>query len=390
MVDEHSTSRGEAGDGTTETRAYMSNGTGSTRRRAVLRTTGVGLLGAVAGCVGEIGVTGGGTNQAPNVDSFENEAGVPVGADTEAVRELAKAEETMTVYTTTDREAFTAWTDELTSTYPYLDVEMVTGGSGELLSRWDSEYRSGQVEADLFEASSTTKYVWESGQHMTLSGEYLPAFAEIPSRFKGANGDWIATVQFLGSVFYNTERVSVDAVTAWEDVVSDDRWSEGDLGWDPTPNMFMMTWFLDRYGPGFFEDLRGQSPHWVDSHTDLVRQCGAGAFPVAFSYTHKMGRFGEDLPVDYFPLDPHVGTFKTAVINNRAKHPNTALLFLDWLCSREGQEVVGRGQYIPWHPEATYSGHPGVYPSEEYTVEYVPPDADLERTREVWNSVVDV
>jgi iron(III) transport system substrate-binding protein len=325
-----------------------------------------------------------------DVDSFENEAGVPVGATVEAVRELAKAEGTMTAYTTTDREAFTAWTEELTATYPYLDVEMVTGGSGELLSRWDSEYRSGQVAADLFEASSTTKHVWESDQHMTLSGEYLPAFAETPDRFKGANGDWIATVQFLGSVFYNTEEVSSDAVTAWEDVVSDDRWGDGALGWDPTPNMFMMTWFLDRYGSGFFEELRGQSPHWVDSHTDLVRQCGAGAFPIAFSYTHKMGRFGEDLPVEYFPLDPHVGTLKTAVINDRAKHPNTALLFLDWLCSREGQEVVGRGQYIPWHPEAAYSGYPDVYPSEEYTVEYVPPDADLERTREVWNRVVDV
>ncbi|MDX1748580.1 MAG: substrate-binding domain-containing protein, partial [Halobacteriales archaeon] len=216
------------------------------------------------------------------------------------------------------------------------------------------------------------------------------AFAEAPSRFRSADGDWIATVQYLGSVFYNTDRVSPDAVSSWEDVVSEDRWADGNLGWDPTPNMFMMTWFLDRYGPEFFEGLRAQSPHWVDSHTDLVRQCGAGAFPIAFSYTHKMGRFGEDLPVDYFPLSPHVGTLKTAVVNDRAKNPNTALLFLDWLCSREGQDVVGRGQYIPWHPEATYSGYPDVYPSEEYEVEYVPPDADLERTREVWNEVVGV
>lgn len=389
MVDELRPSRRRSRDDVGDDGSRRSTPT-SERRRRVLRASGVALTGTIAGCAGRLGGGSDPTGSTADVESFENEAGVPVGSTPEAVRELAAAEDTMTIYTTTDREAFTAWTEELTSTYPYLDVEMVTGGSGELLSRWDSEYRSGQVVADLFEASSTTKHVWESGQHMTLSGEYLPAFAEIPSRFKGADGDWIATVQFLGSVFYNTDEVSPDAVTAWEDVVSDDRWSEGDLGWDPTPNMFMMTWFLDRYGPGFFEDLRGQSPHWVDSHTDLVRQCGAGAFPVAFSYTHKMGRFGEDLPVDYFPLDPHVGTFKTAVINNRAKHPNTALLFLDWLCSREGQEVVGRGQYIPWHPEATYSGHPGVYPSEEYTVEYVPPDADLERTREVWNSVVDV
>lgn len=52
--------------------------------------------------------------------------------------------------------------------------------------------------------------------------------------------------------------------------------------------------------------------------------------------------------------------------------------------------MIGRGQYIPWHQDATYAGHPGVYPSEEYTVEYVPPDVDLEETRAVWNERVGV
>lgn len=380
------------------------------RRRILKRGGALTIASLVAGCTGGndgsdgnsgdgsdgnsgSGNSGGGGETGKNttgsgMETFKNEAGKEVGATFDAVKELAKEEEGVTLYATIDKGPMKVLMDEFHKKYPDVGVTHITGGSEDLRSRWDSEYRSGNVNAGI-SISNRNAAIISSGQNMKLSGDFMPSYEALPDKFKGSDGNWIGVRMRLGNIFYNTDEVSEDDVNTWMDIATNDRWSGQKIGWDPTPNMDLMWWLLDTQGREFFENLRDQRPRFVDSHSDLARFTGAGEFPVAFTYTHKMGEYGEELPVDYFKFDPTPGVVDPLVINNKAPSPNSAILFTNWLTSAAGQKKLGTTQYIPAHPEAEYKGYPNLYPSDAYEVDtFISKPENREKASKMWQEVM--
>ncbi|MDX1745242.1 MAG: hypothetical protein R3324_04835, partial [Halobacteriales archaeon] len=93
--------------------------------------------------------------------------------------------------------------------------------------------------------------------------------------------------------------------------------------------------------------------------------------------------------VDYFELDPHPAAVNPIVINNKSPVPNSAIVFVNWLTSLEGQTVFGQGDYIPVHPDAPFEGAPGVYPNPNYEVETIVPTTErIETISSVWQDVM--
>jgi len=362
----------------------------STNRRRFLKTTGALSAVGVAGCMGGgSGGSGQGDLDTSGIETFENEAGNVVGSTFEGVKDLASQENgEVTVYATIDREPFAKWVEGFKEKYPDVSVNHITGGAGDLISRWDSEYKSGNVQADIFISNQTTTAVG-NGQTQKLDPEYMPSIAEIDDKYKHDENQWIGLRMKLGSMFYNTDEVSESDASSWTDLVTSDRWSDQKIGWDPTPNLALMGWFFETQGEEFFQNLKSQRPRFVDSHTDLARLVGAGEFPVSFTYTHKMGRFGNQLPIDYFKFDPMPGVISPAAINNKANLPNSALAFLNWLTSVDGQQTLGETQYIPIREDAEYNGYPGVYPSDEYEVDTITPNYERrQQIEERWQEVM--
>ncbi|MFB6097332.1 MAG: ABC transporter substrate-binding protein [Haloferacaceae archaeon] len=376
----------------------------SSNRRTFLKGTGaLAIASAAAGCSGGGSSSGGsggeggsggsggsdgGASTSQKPPSFENKAGNKVGETFEAVKELAKEEDAATAYATIDRGPFQKWMEGFKNAYDGVDIQHVVGGSEKLISRWETEYNTDNVKGDFFISTSNVKRIWQKDQAMTLKADYMPSFGEAPEKFKSPKGHWIATRQVLGNTFYNKNKVDPSKYDTWMDVVTDESLAGGDYAHDPTPNMFLMSWMMDTQGEEYFEAMRDLEPRWVDSHTDLARLCGAGEFPIAFTYTHKMGRFGSKMPIDYLKFDPTPSVISPGVINNKAPAPNTALLFMNWLTSKEGQMLLGKTQYIPWHPDAKYTAYEGVYPSDEYEVDTISPEVDIDKTNEKWKEIM--
>ncbi|MDX1746873.1 MAG: twin-arginine translocation signal domain-containing protein, partial [Halobacteriales archaeon] len=259
----------------------------STNRRRFLKTTAA-LAGAglAAGCTGGGGGTPtprvetrivreeGGTvvktvkvtaEPTPGLETFTNQEGRKVGANIDAVKALAEQEGSMTVYATIDREPFQKWIEATLDAYPDvpLNISHITGSGEPLWARWNSEYQSGNVSASIFISGSNVKNTWTADppHTMQLNADLMPSFGEIDDKFKDTNNNyWIAIRQILGHVHYNTNMVSQSDASSWTDIVTDSRWSGQNIGWDPTPNMFLMSWLLDTQGREFFENLRDQNP----------------------------------------------------------------------------------------------------------------------------------
>jgi ABC-type Fe3+ transport system substrate-binding protein len=385
----------------------------NSRRRRFLQSTGIVATAALAGCSGgggggggsDDGGSGGGsggggsdgggsdgggsgtTTSQTGPATFTNEAGNEVGEDWETVQDLAQDEGTVNLYATLDRDVISRMNTTFNETYPEISIEHITGTSTDLASRFNSEYQADQAVADMFTEGGRAAQFWNNGWAMELSADYMPSFGEVPDTVKDtSNNYWIGFRLVLGNIHYNTDMVDEGAVQSWMDPVTDDRWSGGKLGWDPTPDQLLMWNLLDINGEEFFQELANQEPRWVDSHTDLARLCGAGEFPICFTYTHKMGAFADELPLNYFPLDPTPANIGPMFISNKAPNPNAALVYLNWLTSVEGQNALGEGEYIPMNPEAEYKGYPSVYPNDNYTVKTAVPTLDrVESAQEIFN-----
>lgn len=76
-------------------------------------------------------------------------------------------------------------------------------------------------------------------------------------------------------------------------------------------------------------------------------------------------------PVDWRPLEPVVTTVAYSGLTLKAPHPHAALLFLDWLHSREGQQMIQKGGL--WSPRedigSTTQKFKKSYIDEKYGIE---------------------
>jgi iron(III) transport system substrate-binding protein len=84
-------------------------------------------------------------------------------------------------------------------------------------------------------------------------------------------------------------------------------------------------------------------------HTLLAGLVASGEIPLALTtYSHgteKMKKKGA--PVDWFAIAPAIGRANGIGIVRNPPHPNAAALFVDFLLSPEGQQILQQGGYVP-------------------------------------------
>jgi iron(III) transport system substrate-binding protein len=86
---------------------------------------------------------------------------------------------------------------------------------------------------------------------------------------------------------------------------------------------------------------------------EVLDQVIAGEYPVALQIFnhHAVISAKKGAPVDWIKMEPATGTLSVASIHKNAPHPNAAKLLVDFIISREGQEVFRQADYLPSHPE---------------------------------------
>ena len=77
----------------------------------------------------------------------------------------------------------------------------------------------------------------------------------------------------------------------------------------------------------------------------LVDRVIAGEYPIAIQIFahHPLISAGKGAPVTAQLLPPVASASGTLVIPKGSRHPHAALLLMDFLLSKEGQQILGRG-----------------------------------------------
>jgi iron(III) transport system substrate-binding protein len=88
------------------------------------------------------------------------------------------------------------------------------------------------------------------------------------------------------------------------------------------------------------------------SAREVLDQVIAGEYSLALQIFnhHAVISAKKGAPVDWIPMQPATVTLSTLSVLKDAPHLNAAKLLMDFIISREGQQVFARSDYLPAHP----------------------------------------
>ena len=234
--------------------------------------------------------------------------------------------------------------------YLAIKVELVRMGAPSILQRILTEQRGGKTFADVVLGFGFVHY--ELAQQKLLAQYDSPERKNYVAQFKDTEGFWTNVMSIVHTIAYNPKLVPTSELpTRYADLLLA-KW-HGKLGLNSNNLMFlagMIGHFGRDAGMDFLQKLAAQAPQVRSGGTLLATLVAAGEFPLGFSINENNV---ENLklkgaPLDWLkPADPFYGELVPIGIMAGAAHPNAARLFIDYVLSKEGQELFRNLGKIP-------------------------------------------
>lgn len=242
--------------------------------------------------------------------------------------------------------------------YPKVKVNYWRGDANEIPRRIMAEVQARNVVADVVEGTSTGVTLAKAG---ALQPFLSPRIDEYEPIHRDPNHLWAVTRLSYYCASINTNMVSsADAPKTYEDLL-DSKW-KGKLSWrvgvDNGPPLFItnlrLAWGEDR-AKAYLAKLAGQAMvnFAAGSARTLVDRVVAGEYPIALNIFchHPLISAAKGAPVASQLMDPMVSTAGNVVIPKGIRHPFSAMLFIDYLLSEDGQKILAAAEYYPAHPK---------------------------------------
>src|SRR5262245_13566336 len=269
------------------------------------------------------------------------------GADREKILlEGAKKEGQVTFYTSNTWVAGPV-SQEFEKKYPFIKANVWRSDSKALLKRLTEELTAGRSIADVVETSP--EYISIMLREKMLQEHFSPELSayDDEAKIKGKIGVYAWTNREIYiSLGFNSNLVPpADAPKSIKDYL-DPKWKGKMSIAGTTTGVQWVGAIRDTMGREFLEKLSAQEIKVQNisgaALSGLVASGEVPLSPTIFNsniFTHKQ----KGAPVEWRPLDPVIAGVGTSGMVLNAPHPHAALLFLDYLHSKFGQEVAMKG-----------------------------------------------
>ena len=238
-----------------------------------------------------------------------------------------------------------------------IKVEYWRGDATKVIDRVLTEWRAGKPNFDVVIGARGPLAL---GKPENVFAKYSPpAAANFPAKFKDKDGQLTAMRITPVGVLYNTELVkSADVPNTFDDLL-DGKW-QGKISM-PDPSRHASTaqflWNMEQLkGDKWMDFVRGlakQKPHLVESYSSVPNAIVRGESAVGITYVQYAGQFKG--PISFAPIDKVFADPSDAALSAKAPNMNAGKLFIEYLCSAEGQKKVAEtGEFVL---------APGIYPN---------------------------
>jgi iron(III) transport system substrate-binding protein len=123
---------------------------------------------------------------------------------------------------------------------------------------------------------------------------------------------------------------------------------------------------------------------------EVLDQVIAGEYAIGLQIFnhHAVISAKKGAPVDWIKMEPATGTLAVISIHKNAPHPNAAKLLVDFITSREGQQVYRDADYLTADP-AVPARDPALKPEDgHFRVRFFAPEA-IEANMPRWKQIFD-
>lgn len=248
-----------------------------------------------------------------------------------------------------------------------VSLEYIGGRGGDNLARLRMERRAGAYTVDAVMAGITNMadYYQEGLLDPLLPALLLPEVLD-PSKWKKKKLWFVDPEEkyilrlynYLASglLYLNREQVKPGSFKSVQELL-DPKWKGKISSLDPTvsgPGQAEATRFYLQLGEEFVKRLYiEQKPVISRDKRQIVDWLARGSYPVSISaeteFVVELKKQG--FPVDMVSLPDAPGTLTAGngllALMNRAPHSNAARLFVNWIASKEGAEILGRARQKP-------------------------------------------
>jgi iron(III) transport system substrate-binding protein len=258
-----------------------------------------------------------------------------------AVIEKAKAEGALVLYTAWGLDTVQALQKAFAKKYPFIKVDVLRTGSERLLNITNSEQRQKLFRADVFSGSHLAMINHSRAGH--LQKYVSPEQRTFAKEYKDPDGYWTAFYMDTRVLAYNTKMAARDEVPKnYEDLLLP-KW-KGKMGMDNADYILYGTLqeMMGRErGSAFLKKLAQQDLVIRDGHPLLTQLLIGGEFPIYMDgFGSTIERFkAQGAPIDWVALEPVIVSLNPLAMAVNAPHPASAKLLIDFLLSREGQDV---------------------------------------------------
>ena len=236
--------------------------------------------------------------------------------------------------------------------YPFLKTDFFRAGSARLFNRIMNEARAGKVLFDLVAVRGLeTHQLVKAG---LLQPYVSPESAAYPAGFKDSKGYWVDYFDSYNVIGYNTQLVARDqAPKSWEDLL-DPKW-KGKIALDEE-NFSWYGAMTQKWGKEktqrYMRALAKQDIQLRNGQTLIAQLMAAGEFSVAMVLAHRIEKMKEQgAPVAWVTtLDPVTVSLHPIGIAAKAPHPHAAKLFVDFILSKDGQQLLLSIERTPARP----------------------------------------
>ncbi|HMF51391.1 MAG TPA: extracellular solute-binding protein [Candidatus Saccharimonadales bacterium] len=273
------------------------------------------------------------------------------GADREKILlDGAKRDGQLTLYDS--HTWYRTYVKEFEKKYPFIAVSEWRNDSKNLIRRAMEEFNSRRVIADVIETTSEGMGLMRRDglfqEYFTPEARFYPDTV----KSKGKSGlHYLGNRETYNSLGFNTTLISPnDAPKSIKDLL-DPKWKGKMSVAGTSTGVRWVGCIIEVMGREFFDKLADQEIKVQDmSGAALAGLVGSGEVPLSptiFDADVTVAK-QKGAPIEWRPLEPVVTTVGYSALSAKTPHPHAALLFLDYLHSKEGQQLIIKGGL--WSP----------------------------------------
>jgi iron(III) transport system substrate-binding protein len=265
------------------------------------------------------------------------------------LHETPQSETKMVWYTTITSDDAKMLIDRFRQRYPKIDAEYFRTGGPRLMERIFTEARAGKNIWDVFMNSAVyTHLLTEKGM---LAVYESPEARFYRDGYKDPRRTWTSIYTNYAVAGYNTKFVPKEEVPkSYSDLLK--RFWLGQIGLDAKS----YEWFAvvirglgEEKGLTFMRQLAKTNVQLRDGRELVAQLVAAGEFKLAltaYSQNYEILKL-RGASVDWVALDPVYANIHPVGLSSKAPHPKAGKLFIDFLLSKTGQEILRAQRRIP-------------------------------------------